>query len=86
MEWIIEAMRNGTAIWVTDGLYNKIITPTVGGAEWLLYCIAEKQKLYEKLFEQSARAGSYRGELLGLLAIHTLCAALEEFYKIRDAS
>ena len=86
MESVIEATRNGTAIWVTNGSYNKIFAPTVSGSGWLLYCTAKKQKLYGKFFERSGRAGSYRGELLGLLAIYTLCAALEELYKMRDAS
>lgn len=31
-------------------------------------------------YERNAKAGSYRGELLGLLAIHTFILAVETFY------
>ena len=41
-----------------------------------------KRKLRSSFSEYSHKAGSYRGELLELLAIHILLAALEEYYKI----
>ena len=43
----------------------------------MLHCTRARKKLYGSFFERSPSAGSYRGELLGLLAIHTLAAALE---------
>ena len=54
----------------------------MSGAGWLVYCTKRKRKLYGSFFERSPKAGSYRGELLGLLAIHTLIAALEQFYSL----
>jgi hypothetical protein len=54
----------------------------VSGAGWLVYCIRRKRKLYGSFFEFSAKAGLYRGELLGLLAIHTLIRALEAYYLV----
>ena len=77
LDWVVTAMRGGTGIWVTDGSYNKKVAPRVSGAGWVFYCTTAKKKLYGSFFERSPRAGSYRGELLGLLAIHTLAAALE---------
>ncbi len=84
--WVIEALKNGTAIWVTDGSYMKEIAPHISGAGWIVFDTATELKMYGSFAEQSPFAGSYRGELLGLLAIHTLCAAIEEFYKINIAS
>jgi hypothetical protein len=34
------------------------------------------------MYEVSAEAGSYRGELLGLLAIHTFVLAVSLFYEV----
>jgi len=82
LAWVVDAMTNGTAIWVTDGSYHRDAAPQVSGAGWLVYCTKRKRKLYGSFFERSPKAGSYRGELLGLLAIHTLIAALEQFYSL----
>jgi len=84
LKWVVEAMQNGTAIWVTDGSYNREIAPKVSGAGWLVYCTRRQRKLFGSFFEFSANAGSYRGELLGLLAIHTLIAAIEAYYSLGE--
>ena len=82
LQWLVDAMLNGTVIWVTDGSYIREIAPLISGAGWLVYCTTAKCKLHGSFFERSAKAGSYRGELLGLLAIHTLVAALEAYYSL----
>ena len=82
LDWVVAALSSGTAIWVTDGSYNKDIAPHVSGAGWVLYCTSTGKRLYGNFYEFSEAAGSYRGELLGLLAIHTLAAAFESFYDI----
>ncbi len=33
---ILYAITGGTALWVTDGSYNKDVAPTVSGARWML--------------------------------------------------
>ena len=75
-------MKEGTAIWVTDGSYNRETAPKVSGAGCMVYCTRRKRKLFGSFFEFSAKAGSYCGELLGLLAIHTLIRALEVYYSL----
>ena len=82
LRWVVKAISNGTAVWVTDGSYNKKIAPHTSGAGWLVYCTATKLKMSGHFYERSQKADSYRAELLGLLAIHILLAALEEYYKI----
>ena len=82
LDWVVSALSEGTAIWVTDGSYNRETAPHVSGAGWVLYCTATGKRLYGNFYEFSEAAGSYRGELLGLLAIHVLAAAFESFYDI----
>ena len=86
LQWVVEALRNGTAIWVTDGSFFKKIAPTISGAGWVIFYTSCEKRMYGQFFESSAYAGSYRAELLGLLAIHTLVAAIEKFYGITVAS
>lgn len=78
---VIDAMAGGTALFVTDGSYNRKIRRDTDSAGWLVYCTARKQIVLEgSLYEQNKTAGSYRGELLGLLAIHVFILGVEQFY------
>ena len=86
MKWVVEAIRNGTAIWVTDVLYNWTLAPHISRAGWLVYYTACKRKLCGSFLGYSYKARSYCGGLLRLLTIHILLAALEEYYKIPPSS
>ncbi len=83
LQWLYDAVVNGTAIWVTDGSYNRDLAPNVSGAGWLVHCPTAGYRLYGSFYEVSKGAGSYRAELLGLLAIHTIAAALQQFFSIK---
>ena len=80
LTWVTEAISTSSTVWVTDDLYNKDITPLVSGAGWILYCKRTKQQLNESFFEVSPNAGSYRAELLGLLAIDLLVSAIKKYF------
>ena len=86
LEWAVNALTEGTAIWVTDESYVKEIAPDISGAGWILYCTGTKHILYGSFAEKLPYAGSYRGELLELLVIYTLVRAIEIFYKVKIAS
>ena len=86
LRWVLQAIENGSGIWVTDGSYNKKIAPLISGAGWVFYCTVQEKKLYGTFYEFSTKAGSYRAELLGLLAIHVLMSALESFYNLKPST
>ena len=86
LRWLIDGITNGTVIGVTDGSYDRKRLPLVSGAGWLLCCTSSKKMLKGNFFEHSSSASSYRGELLGLVALHTLLLALCTFYEIPAAS
>ena len=51
----------------------------------MIYCRTARQVVLKgAMAERCSKAGSYRGELLGLLAIHLWVAAVEEFYKLEE--
>ena len=80
---VTTAISQGTAVLVTDGSYNRKVRSDLDSAGWLLYCRKEKKILLTvSFYEVCRKAGSYRGELLGLLSIHTFLAAVEGFYGI----
>eukprot|EP00956_Cyclotella_meneghiniana_P007581 scaffold10213_cov100-Cyclotella_meneghiniana.AAC.2 len=78
---VFEALAMGTAILVTDGSYNRKVDSRVCGAGWVVHCTKLNKTVLEGLFYYVGEgAGSYRGELLGLLAIHVFLSRLESFY------
>lgn len=86
MSWIATALYDGSAIMVTDGSYNRVRAPNISGAGWVLVSTKSLKMVYGSFYELSKCASSYRGELLGLTAIHHLVAFVLEFYVVRSAN
>ena len=66
--------------WYVYGLYDRCKAKDLSGAGYVLYCTATGNKLQGSLVERSEDASSYCGELLGMLAIHLILHAVEQFY------
>jgi hypothetical protein len=53
----------------------------------LIYCTAKKKVVFKgSFYEWCDKAGSYRGKLLGLLAVHLLILAVEKFYGLEGGN
>lgn len=86
LDTVVESISSGTAVFVTDGSYNRGIRRDLDAAGWLIYCTNCRRILLRGSFhERNAKAGSYRGELLGLLAIHAFLLAVETIYLLPPA-
>ena len=77
-------MLAGTLVWCCDGSYKKKVAPTASGAGWVVYCKKTGNLLEGYFFEISEDAGSYRGEQLGMCAVHHLIAAFSLFFFISE--
>ena len=77
-------MKNNTITWCTYGSYHRKHAPKVSGAWWMAYCTKTDNSTTGNFCEISEDAGSYRGEKLGLFAMHHLITALCKFYNIHD--
>ena len=86
MAWLVEAAIKGTAIWTADGSYDRKRAPEVSGVGWIVCDPVSKKTLRGNFYERSSTASSYRGELLGLLALHILALAIAEYHKIEQVS
>lgn len=82
VEWIRTALESNTFLGVTDGSYNRERAGTVSGSGWVICCTRSKRILRGSFYETSPTASSYRGELLGLVAIHTFIIGISTFYKL----
>ncbi len=82
MSWVRDAMVNGMLLAVTEGLYDWERAKDVSGLGSILLCTASRRTLGGSFYEISPKAGSFRGELLGLVAIHTLALAVAQFFHL----
>ena len=81
-EWIHAAITEGSFVGVTDGSYDRDRARMVSGSGWVICYTTTRRLIRGSFFEISPKAGSYRGELLGLVALHTFVAAVARFYKV----
>eukprot|EP00956_Cyclotella_meneghiniana_P009811 scaffold13589_cov49-Cyclotella_meneghiniana.AAC.3 len=88
-DWIVDSIREGTCIAVTDGSYIREIFGEMCSAAFVLECTRGKGRILGSFPEQSQRACAYRGELLGLMAIHLILLAVDKvrpIYSWRECS
>jgi hypothetical protein len=71
-DWIGEAIRDESCIAVTNGSYIKHLLLSINSAALVLECSKGQGRLWCSFPEQSSTGCSYRGELVGLMAIHLL--------------
>ena len=81
-DWLASAFKDGTATMVTDGSYNSTLAPLISGAGWIVACTAQHKILGGWFYECSSKANAYRGELLGMVAVHLLSAFVTEYYDL----
>ena len=63
---------------VTDGSYIREMFPDMCSCAFVLECSKERGRIFGSFPEQSKRACAYRGELLGLMAIHLILLAVNK--------
>jgi hypothetical protein len=76
--WRSTAIRNNTLVAVTDGLYMKELYPNMNSCAFIFECSTGGGRLTGAFSEQTMAACSYRGELLGLLAIHLILLSVNK--------
>ena len=82
ISWMVDGLKNGSLIWVTDGSYDRKKAKDLCGVGWMIFCTNTGFRLTGTFREQSPSASLYRVELLGLCALHLLAQALAEFYQV----
>jgi hypothetical protein len=84
--WIAGSIHDGLCIAVTDGSYMKHLFPTIHSNALVLECQKGRGRLWCSFPKASTTASSYRGELVGLMAIHLFLLAVNETYPALQGS
>jgi hypothetical protein len=76
-DWFAQAIAKSSLVAVTNGSYIKEHYPEQCAAAFMLECTKGRGRLAGAFAEASVAVNAYRGELLGLMAVHLLLLAVE---------
>jgi hypothetical protein len=79
-KWLDHAIVKGTLVAVTDGSYIRDLYPNLCSAAFVLECSAGRGRLYGSFLETLLAANAYRGESLGLMAIHLILLSVNKLH------
>ena len=77
-DWIEEAIADNSLVACTNGSYIRELYPDLCSAAFILECSKGRGRLVGSFPEKTMTANAYRGELLGLLAIHLLLLSVNK--------
>lgn len=86
MNWLADSITSNSCVAVTDGSYMREITSTVCSNAFFFENLDRSCKLVGAFPERSETANAYRGELLGLMAIHLILLAVNKVNPGLDGS
>ena len=77
-EWIQHSINEGSLVAVTDGSYIRELYPNLCSAAFVLECSKGRGRIVGSFSERMDVANAYRGELLGLMAIHLILLSVNK--------
>jgi hypothetical protein len=80
-DWIAQAITARSLVAVTDGSYKWQIYQQLCSAAFVLECAHGRGRLIGSFKKASKAAKTYRGELLGLMAIHLILVSVNWVHK-----
>ncbi len=79
-EWVANEIQDRLLVAVMDGSYIRQLYPHLCSAVFVLECANGRGRIIGSFSESSATANTYRGELLGLMAIHLLLVSVNRVH------
>jgi hypothetical protein len=79
--WLNKSISKGTLVAVTDGSYMRELFPNLCSAVFVLECSKGCGRVFGSFSEALLVANAYRGELLGLLAIHLILLSVNKIHR-----
>jgi hypothetical protein len=76
--WMADSIKEGMCIAVTDGSYMKELYTDILLAAFVIECYRGRGRIWGSFPEVSQCACSYRGELVGFMAIHLILLLINE--------
>ncbi len=80
ISWLRESISDGSLVAVTDGSYIRELFPNLCSAAFVLECSKGQGRIVGTFLEALLVANAYRGELLGLMAIHHILLRINKLH------
>ncbi len=80
VNWIGQAIANGTLVAVTDSSYIQELYPDLCSAAFVLECSKGLGRVYGSFSERLSVANAYQGKLLGLMAVHIILLSVNKIH------
>jgi hypothetical protein len=77
-KWIYDSISQSSLLCVSDGSYIREFHPFLCSAAIIMECTRSGERLTLTFSNRSSTANAFRGELLGLMAIHLILASINE--------
>ncbi|KAL3760545.1 hypothetical protein ACHAWU_009506 [Discostella pseudostelligera] len=84
--WLAESFQAGNLIGVADGSNDRVCSPHISGTGWILCDKLTRRTLAGNFTEVSSSGSSYRGEVLGLCAMHVLVLTIKTHFACSSSS
>ncbi len=81
ISWLHDSIVDGALIAVTDGSYIRERFPNLCSAPFVLECSNGRGQIVGSFSEALLVTNAYRGELLGLMAIHLILLSINKLHK-----
>ena len=76
--WLYHSIAQGTLVCVSDGSFIRELHPDVCSSAIIMECSESKDRLTFSMTDTSPSANAFRGELIGLLAIHLILHSIHK--------
>jgi hypothetical protein len=78
--WIHDSIADSLLVAVTDGSYIREIYPNLCSTAFIMECSKGQGRIVGSFLEALLVANAYRGELLGLMAIHLILLSVNKLH------
>jgi hypothetical protein len=80
MDWLVQSIQQGDCMVVADGSYMPDIRTDLCSTAFFFECKAGRGRLVGSFSDINTAANAYRGELLGLMAVHLVLSGIAKLY------
>jgi len=85
-DWLPAAIQDNSLVAVADGSYIRQMYPDLCAAAFVLECKKGRGRIIGSFSEESIAANAYRGELLGIMAVHLILVSVNRLNSLLAGS
>ncbi len=85
-DWLPAAIQDNSLVAVADGSYIKQMYPDLCATAFVLECKKGQGRIIGSFSDESLATNAYRGELLGIMAVHLILVSMNRLNSLLAGS